>query len=32
MDVLKGIALYAKRASASERAPGKKGEKVAVAN
>ncbi|PYJ87579.1 MAG: carboxyl-terminal protease [Verrucomicrobia bacterium] len=32
MDVLKGIALYAKRASVSERVPGKKGEKVAVAN
>src|SRR5437763_1737027 len=32
MDVLKGITLYAKRASASERSPGKKSEKVAVAN
>ncbi|TMQ01059.1 MAG: S41 family peptidase [Verrucomicrobia bacterium] len=32
MDVLKGITLYAKRASASERGPGKKSEKIAVAN
>src|SRR5881394_2718736 len=30
MDVLKGITLYAKRASASERSPGKKSEKIAV--
>src|SRR5437773_2417013 len=32
MDVLKGITLYAQRAGMSERASGKKTEKVAVAN
>src|SRR5437016_7590655 len=32
MDVLKGITLYAKRASARERAPVKRSEKIAVAN
>jgi carboxyl-terminal processing protease len=32
MDVLKGITLYAKRAGALERTPGKRSEKIAVAN
>ena len=32
MDVLKGITLYAKRASLGERGSAKKSEKIAVAN